>query len=469
MQLLSHGGAKGVTGSCHELQINQNASLLVDCGMFQGNESKHIENQWVIDFPIDKIQTVLLSHCHIDHVGRLPALLAAGFTGPIYCTKATALLLPSVIEDALKVGVTRNQSLIKAVLNRLEKQLVGLDYGKWQKISFTQPLEEKTAVKIKFKPAGHIIGSAYIEIAVSEKRNKTRIVFSGDLGAPYTPLLAAPKSPYRCDWLVLESTYGNKQHQGRAFRAKALKTIVERSLKDGGAILIPAFSIGRTQELLYELEEIIYQVSHNKRSNNKTTNQQLWQNLPVIVDSPLAADFTALYRQLKPLWDKEAKRKLNAGRHPLNFNNLITIDDHSEHLALVSRLKNSNEPAIIIAASGMCSGGRIVNYLKALLNNRETDLLFVGYQAEGTPGRDIQKYGPAGGYVMLDEQRIDINAQIHTLSGYSAHADQSDLVNFVKRMRFKPGKINLVHGETGAKESLAKALNKITDAQINWV
>ncbi len=496
MQLISHGGAQGVTGSCHELQINPNNSLLVDCGMFQGDESTHLANQWRIDFPIANIQALLLTHCHIDHVGRLPALLASGFSGPIYCTKSTALLLPAVIEDALKVGVTRNQSLIKAVLNRLQKQLIGLDYGKWLKINEekesqsssahdarlssnslldkkTSMTEEKSTVKIKFKPAGHIIGSAYIEVAVTEKGKKTRIVFSGDLGAPYTPLLSAPKSPYRCDWLILESTYGNKQHQGRAGRTKALKAVVERSLKDGGAILIPAFSIGRTQELLYELEEIIYQATRNKpkakQSRQKTANRQLWQNLPIIVDSPLAADFTALYRQLKPLWDKEAKRKLKAGRHPLNFNNLITIDDHSEHQALVARLKNSNEPAIIIAASGMCSGGRIVNYLKALLENQETDVLFVGYQAQGTPGRDIQKYGPRGGYVILDEQRIDIKAQIHTLSGYSAHADQSDLVNFVKRMRHKPKKINLVHGESDAKKSLAKALGKITKAQINWV
>ena len=455
LQLISHGGSAGVTGSCHELLINRNSSLLVDCGLFQGVENEKREGHWQIDFDISLVKVLLITHCHIDHVGRLPALLAAGFTGPIYCTKATALLLPAVIEDALKVGVTKNRGLIDAVLLRLEKQLVAVDYGKWILLNgFPQ------TVKIKFKSAGHIIGSAYIEIVVAESKTaKTKVLFSGDLGAPYTPLLAAPKAPYRCDWLILESTYGDKQHQNRARRTKNLKALIEKSLINGGAILIPAFSIGRTQELLYELEEIIYKT--------KGRNQR-WQRLPIIVDSPLAAKFTEMYRQLKPLWDKEAKRKVKAGRHPLNFENLITIESHQDHLALISRLVSTGEPAIIIAASGMCSGGRIVNYLKALLAKKQTDLLFVGYQGEGTPGRDIQTYGPTGGYVFLDGEKIDIRAQIHTLSGYSAHADQRDLVNFVKRMRYKPSRISLVHGEEPAKISLAKALKEVTDAEVVW-
>ena len=453
LTLNSHGGAKGVTGSCHELTINKQASLLVDCGLFQGQDLKNAESQWKIDFDISNIKALLITHCHIDHVGRIPALLVAGFSGPIYCSKATALLLPEVIKDALKVGVTKNERLINAVLGRLKTQLIALDYKKWQQLNQFQE-----SVKIKFKPAGHIIGSAYIEIVVGDKKSKTKVVFSGDLGAPYTPLLAAPKSPYRADWLILESTYGDKQHQNRLLRSKALKAVVEKSLKDGGVILIPAFSIGRTQELLYELEEIIF----------KSKIGSKWKKIPIIVDSPLAAKFTKLYRKLKPLWDREAKRKIKAGRHPLNFNNLITIEDHQKHLALIARLASTNEPAIIIAASGMCTGGRIVNYLKAFLDKKQTDILFVGYQGKGTAGREIQKYGPRGGYVYLDEQKIDIQAQIHTLSGYSAHADQSDLVNFVKRMRYKPKLLNLVHGEEQAKKGLAKALKKVTDAEVKW-
>ncbi len=463
IQLISHGGAQGVTGSCHELMIEHNASLLVDCGMFQGEDANTPENQWIIDFNVDKIKALLLTHCHIDHVGRVPALLAAGYNGPIYCTAATALLLPAVIEDALKVGITRNSRLISEVLKRLGKQLIPVDYAKWQQLTGFE-----SQVKVKFKPAGHIIGSAYIEVAVTAHKqagqNQTKIVFSGDLGAPYTPLLPAPKAPYGCDWLILESTYGNKEHQGRAMRRKQLKQVVERSLNDGGAILIPAFSIGRTQELLYELEQIIHQAKLSKDHHN---GEDRWQKLPIIVDSPLAAHFTKLYRQLKPLWDKEAKRRVDNGRHPLSFSNLITIDDHQQHQKLLARLASTKEPAIIIAASGMCSGGRIVNYLKSLLSKQEIDVLFVGYQGKGTPGRDIQKYGPQGGYVELDGERIDINASIHTINGYSAHADQSDLVNFVKRMRRKPQRIDLVHGEQDAKHDLAKALRRVVEAEIN--
>ncbi len=464
MQLVSHGGADGVTGSCHELIIDQNSSFLVDCGMFQGQDVKSSENQWIIDFDINKVQALLLTHCHIDHVGRVPALLAAGYNGPIYCTAATALLLPAVIEDALKVGVTKNHRLIGKVINRLKKQLVSVSYGKWQKLfGFT------SSVKVKFKPAGHIIGSAYIEIDVGRAeqidQKNVRVVFSGDLGAPYTPLLSAPKAPYGCDWLILESTYGNREHQGRAIRCKQLKEVVERSLSDGGAVLIPAFSIGRTQELLYELEQIIHQA---KLGSEKNKSNGSWQKLPIIVDSPLAAHFTKLYRQLKPLWDDEAKKRLRTGRHPLGFSNLITIDDHRQHQKLVARLASSKEPVIIIAASGMCSGGRIVNYLKTLLSKPEVDVLFVGYQANGTPGRDIQQYGPRGGYVDFDGERIDINAKIHTLSGYSAHADKSDLVNFVKRMRRKPQRIDLVHGEDDAKQGLIEALMPVVDSEIHY-
>lgn len=203
-------------------------------------------------------------------------------------------------------------------------------------------------------------------------------------------------------------------------------------------------------------------------SNNKQNGGNCWEKLPIIVDSPLAAHFTKLYRQLKSLWDKEAKRRVENGRHPLSFSNLITIDDHQQHQKLVARLASTKEPAIIIAASGMCSGGRIVNYLKALLSKHETDVLFVGYQGKGTLGRDIQKYGPQGGYVELDGERIDINASIHTINGYSAHADQSDLVNFVKRMRRKPQRIDLVHGEEFAKKGLVIALKKVTDADVCW-
>ena len=215
--------------------------------------------------------------------------------------------------------------------------------------------------------------------------------------------------------------------------------------------------MGRTQELLYEIEEIIYQAGRKGGAGSPVN----WDYIDVIVDSPLASQFTRSYRQLKELWDAEAMRKVTAGRHPLSFEQLLTIDSHSEHLQTVEYLQNTGRPAIVIAASGMCSGGRILNYLKALIEDPRTDVLFVGYQAAGTPGRDIQTYGPKKGYVLLDGQKYTINADVFTLSGYSAHAGQQDLLNFVSRMRFKPARIRLVHGDEPAKKVLQQKFREI--------
>lgn len=445
-----HGAVTGVTGSCHQLILQHNKSLLVDCGLFQGAEAeaRSLESSkdasTFIDFPLEDIEALLVTHCHIDHVGRIPYLLAAGFNKPIYATEATAMLLPLVIEDAVKIGLTRNKKIIELMLKKLNQLLKPVPYMTWF------PVEGLVGVKAKFKPAGHILGSAYIEIDIKQKPLKShRVVFSGDLGAPYSPLLAAPKSPYRADTLIIESTYGDRLHDKRRVRRQQLQQIIEHSLEDGGAVLIPAFSIGRTQELLYELEEIIH--AAEKRLVNSP-----WQTLDIIVDSPLASEFTQYYRRLSELWDKEAKRKRRSGRHPLSFKQLTTIDSHTQHLTLVNHLRQTGRPCVVIAASGMCSGGRIVNYLEALLPDNRTDVLFVGYQAKGTPGADIQKWGKRGGFVKLNNEKTTIKANIHTLSGYSAHADQKDLVNFVKRMRVKPADIRIVHGDDKAKQSLKR-------------
>ena len=234
-----------------------------------------------------------------------------------------------------------------------------------------------------------------------------------------------------------------------------MQELCEHAFGNGGTLLVPAFSIGRTQELLYELEEIIHR--HRQRP---VAAGLPWGKVDVIVDSPLAADFTAGYAQLKGHWDQEARRKLAAGRHPLAFEQLTTGAAPAAHLRMVETLARSARPAIVIAASGMCSGGRIVNYLKAMLGDARHDVLFCGHQAAGTPGREIQTYGPRGGYVELDGRRIDIRAGIHTLGGFSAHADQKNLLDFIGRMRTKPRQVRLVHGDDGAKLTLAALLRQ---------
>ncbi len=452
-QIIHHGAVTGVTGSCHELFVGAGNSVLIDCGLFQGEEASpggaHAD-QLEIDFDIRQVRALLVTHCHIDHVGRIPWLIGAGFDGPIYCSEPTAELLPLVLEDALRIGVTRNEGLIRRFLKRIKKRLKPLGYAQW---AVVLPASTGVFLKIRFQPAGHILGSAYIECLAKVAGEQKKIIFSGDLGAPYAPLLPAPKPPYSADLLVLESTYGDRLHEGRRERRNRLQAVVERCFENRGVILFPAFSIGRTQELLYELEAILHQCRGRKAGRNID-----WDDVEVIVDSPLASEFTKVYRRLQPFWDREAKRRLMQGRHPLSFEQMTTIREHQDHLAAVNYLKKTARPTIVLAASGMCSGGRIVNYLKALIGDSRTDVVFVGYQAAGTPGRAIQRYGPEGGYVFFDEKRYTIRAGVYTLGGYSAHADRDSLVRFVKGMRRRPAEVRLVHGDDEAKRALKEAL-----------
>ncbi|WP_313500564.1 MBL fold metallo-hydrolase [Stutzerimonas nitrititolerans] len=552
-QIEHHGAKDGVTGSCHQLDMNATTSLLVDCGLFQGDDasipSGEGGSRLPIDFPLDTIKALVVTHVHIDHVGRIPYLLAAGFEGPILCSEASAKLLPIVLEDAFKLSFSRDQQRIERYIDIVESRLVALPYQHW----FTLVDTDELNARIRLQRAGHIIGSAYVEIDLNypQAGKSKRIVFSGDLGAPHAPFLMPPQPPERADILVLESTYGDRLHEDRQTRRQRLEAVIEQALQDQGTVLIPAFSIGRTQELLYELEEIIHTRSvgastlantppsetvpassasvgasllanstterpplatemsatpipplsteeraapvlplpSEKRANSdhlplpsekRANSDHLplpsgeragvrgetagdtpatnWPKLPIILDSPLASRFTAAYRELKPFWNQEARDRLQSGRRPLAFEQLITIDSHSDHQRIVNHLTQTARPAIVIAGGGMCSGGRIVNYLKAMLGDKRHNVLFVGYQAKGTPGHAIQTYGPKGGYVNLDGERFDIRAGIRSIGGYSAHADQNGLVDFVTGMQQWPTEIRAVHGEQEAKQALADVL-----------
>lgn len=526
-QIQHHGAVTGVTGSCHRYLASEHHHLLIDCGLFQGRDAELKADQFedyvgehmadkhevdkhevdkhkvdddavdpvqAIEFDLSAVKALIVTHVHIDHIGRLPYLIAAGFDGPIYCSKPTAHLLPLVIEDALKVGFTRNRRLISQFLARVSKQLVPLDYGVWESLG---PAEEHLALRLQ--PAGHILGSAYVELALGnpddgdldvssldishldvsdqdDRQGCHRTVFSGDLGAEHSPLLPAPQPPACCHTLVIESTYGNRQHEDREYRLQRLYAVLNRALANGGTVMIPAFSIGRTQELLYELESLI-----------NAKDDPAFARLQIIVDSPLAARFTQSYRELKPYWDAEARERINQGRHPLSFDNLYTIDSHEEHLQTVDYLARNRQPAVVLAASGMASGGRIVNYLKAMLPDPVHDVLFVGYQAQGTPGRALQEMAqqqsgndeeegfgdddhrdaPAA-TLELDSEHIAVRAAIHTLGGYSAHADQQDLLRFVSGIEGLE-EVRIVHGDDDAKRSLQRELMAQLAARNNMV
>jgi metallo-beta-lactamase family protein len=456
-----HGATEGVTGSCHELTLTSDgnfnqrnsAGILVDCGLFQGQDEGRgaSASDLSIDFPIEHIRALVVTHVHIDHVGRIPYLLAAGFEGPIVCSEPSAIMLPEILEDALKIGFTRDRQLIERVLGLIRSRLVPVPYGQWHSVF----AERNCSLSVRLQKAGHILGSAYVECDARVGDSEERIVFSGDLGAPHAPLLPAPQSPERADRLVIESTYGDKDHEDRETRRYRLKALLEHALEDGGTVLVPAFSIGRTQELLYEIEGLINEFGG-----------ELWSNLEIIVDSPLAAEFTRIYRDLKPYWDAEAKDLVRQGRHPLSFEQLTVINSHEDHLNAVDYLARSHRPCVVLAGSGMCAGGRVVNYLKAMLGDKRNDVLFVGYQAAGTPGRDILTYGPRGGWVELDGGRYDIKARIHQVGGYSAHAGQSDLVRFVSGIPLPPREVRIVHGDQDAKQALKRCFQSLFDADI---
>ncbi|MDG3086945.1 MBL fold metallo-hydrolase [Vibrio hannami] len=429
MHLTHHGGKNTVTGSCHELRY-ENHSILIDCGQFQGKDSKPLD----IDFPVKHVQALIVTHAHIDHIGRIPWLLATGFKGSIICTPATAELIPLMLDDGLKLNLGMKEVSRERVLSLIKSRIFPVDYGKWHRIKGNN-------LYCRFQPAGHILGSAYVEIKLP---NDKVVVFSGDLGPSNTPLLPDPAPPMRADYLVLESTYGNRNHESVAQRSGRLREIINRSLSDGGAIIIPAFSVGRTQELLFDIESLIY-------------SSEIERNIPIILDSPMAERVTKSYRRYKKLWGREAKRKVADQRHPLAFEQCTVISDYRKHLAVVNRLASTGEPAIVVAASGMCEGGRVMAYLKELLPDFRTDIIFSGYQAEGTLGRMIQS-----GFeqIEIDGEAVRINAHIHTMSGYSAHADQQDLIKFVKGISKAPKEIHLIHGDDEPKRGLRSTLIK---------
>jgi metallo-beta-lactamase family protein len=420
---LTHlGGAETVTGSCHLLQ-SAGLNLLIDCGMAQGGDRVEAMDRWPVS-PA-KIDYLFVTHAHIDHIGRIPDLIAAGFAGEIIVSHGTKALLGPMLTDALDFS-DRRAGEKHRLLNSIDENSWGFEYN--------QPFDMARGIRFRLGRAGHILGSSWIRFDLPEGES---IVFSGDLGARHTPILPDPDIPDPCDLLILESTYGDRLHEDRTQRVERLARILNRALADGGKVLIPAFALGRTQELIYEMDRIF---------SGKTP-------VPVFIDSPLGLEITGIYSRLSEFWDKEAADRLQQGDHPIDFENLYAVESYPAHLKLL----DLKEPAVIIAGSGMCTGGRILDHLKAGIGKAQNDVFFVGYQARGTPGRDILRYGDQpGGYVILEGERYPIKADIHRLTGYSAHADQKDLVDWAEAIQ--PKKIRLVHGEAPARRVLAEKL-----------
>ena len=430
------GGEICVTGSCRLVQI-RGRNILVDCGITQGRDESVPVDMWPVK-PAG-IDFIFLTHAHIDHIGLLPTLIQQGFKGEIIGSHPTIALILPMLEDAM-----RFETLRASERERIAQTIEDLSWG----FEFGEAFDLGKDVFFELGRAGHILGSCFIRF--EDRKDGSAIVFSGDLGNFDTPILNDPESSGRADVLFLESTYGDRMHEGRAHRVERLAALLDRCLSDGGNVFIPAFSLGRTQEILYDLDRIFANPEYRSRYPRLASGARP----PVFVDSPLGLDITRIYSSLSEFWDDEAKALLKAGDHPINFNELYGIEKHDQH----SMLLDVKGPAVIIAGSGMCTGGRIVNHLAAGVEKPENDIVFVGYQAAGTPGRAIQEHAGGSGTVALNGRESRIQAGVHTLSGYSAHADQKGLLDWVARMPEKPGRIKLVHGEPKARKALAAKL-----------
>ncbi len=447
VNLIFYGADKEVTGSCHCLEAC-GQKILVDCGLYQGLGEE--ENR---EFPFyaSQIDAVFVTHAHIDHSGRLPMLVKDGYRGKIYATRATCDLLAIMLRDSAHIqqmdAVNSNRKGRRAgkkpeepiyTVEDAEKTIEHLEpceYGKEKQLC--------EGIRYRMVDAGHLLGSASIEIWAEENGRTQKIVFSGDIGNLSQPIIRDPQYISEADYVVMESTYGNREHEAVADYIPELAAVFDRTLAGGGNVVIPSFAVGRTQELLYFIREM------KERKLVKSM-----PDFPVYVDSPLAAEATKIYGgDLRGYADEDTVRLIDGGFRPISFSNLHTCDSVEESKAL----NQDPSPKVIISSSGMCEAGRIRHHLKHNLWRPECAVLFVGYQAEGTLGRMLID---GVRQVKLFGEEISVQAQIYNFKGLSGHADRSGLLRWAEAFLKKPRRVFVVHGELSASENFAEELAK---------
>ncbi|MEX2131288.1 MAG: MBL fold metallo-hydrolase [Pseudohongiellaceae bacterium] len=441
------GAAREVTGSCHLLETESSARILLDCGMHQGGDAVSRLRKDNFPFKPSKIDAVVLSHAHLDHSGLLPKLVHQGFNGPVYCTAATAGLLEIMLNDS--AGLYEKDLERENLRRRREdRRLVKPEYVRADvnrvielcvKQSYRKPFFLEDGTEVCFHDAGHILGSAIVEVHLKDNERRRTLVFSGDLGKPGSILMNDPANLHKADLVMMESTYGDRNHRPQDNTIEQLTQILSNTWKQGGNILIPSFAVGRAQELIMHLGYL----HHEGKLDD-------WQ---VFLDSPMAIEVTRVYDRWRHLLDGDDVRQLNSTlRASLEaFLPTLKLCVTPEESMAINQIKHG---CIVIAGSGMCTGGRIRQHFKHRIWNPDNTIIFVGFQARGTLGRLLVDGVKR---IRLFGSQFAVKARIETLGGFSAHAGQSDLVNWITRFRGNP-KIALVHGEFKAMETLAAKL-----------
>lgn len=455
MALLNFLGAiQQVTGSCYLIESRDGARVLLDCGMRQGRREEEDGNHAPFAFDPQSLDAVVISHAHIDHTGLLPKLTAAGYRGPIFATDASCELMELMLLDAAflqekdaewenKWRARMGKPAIRPLYTIADAEQA---LSQRRALPYQQACEAAKGVQITFHDAGHILGSAIVDIAVQDHHLTRRLVFSGDLGNTCSPLLRAPSTLNQADVVLLESTYGDRDHRCSEDTLEELANILQQAHRDGGNVLIPSFAVGRTQDLIYYLGRFY----HEGRLPQQA----------VFLDSPMAIRANAIYSRFQEQFAAEDRAAFQArgSKRIEDWLPILRCTATAEESMAINRIKSG---AIIIAGSGMCTGGRIVHHFKHNLWRDDCHLIFPGFQAKGTLGRTLVD---GAEYVKILHQRIAVKAKIHTLGGFSAHAGQSQLLNWVSHFEHHP-ELYLVHGELEKMQALQLALRE----RLNWI
>lgn len=452
----SYGAAGVVTGSCHLLAIEQGPRILIDCGMFQGPEEDL--NYGALGFNASEIDYLLVTHAHLDHVGRIPKLVKEGFVGIICATEATRDLVEIILLDSAKIMREDYETKYKKAQRRGKEDDIDLPlYGEddleatfdlhWHYPEYDKPLTLEEGLTVSYRDAGHILGSAFIEIAYMERGVEQTIVFSGDIGNNHDMVMPDLKKCTQANTLYVESTYGDRNHKSMEETINEFKSIVINTLNDWGNVVIPSFAVERTQEILCILKEM-----HDRKE---------LPECKIFLDSPMATRATEVYNNYSELLNQKCQDYKKRDGSVFDFEGLTFTPDVEASRAI----NDVDRRAIIIAGSGMCTGGRILHHFKHRLWNRKNAVIFVGYQVVGTLGRQMVD---GARWVKIYREEILVRASIHTVNGFSAHADQSAIVKWVAQMK-DLNRIFLIHGEADKQVILRSVLENVLEQKVHIV